>query len=54
MVILVHRLNIMPTTQKLRNRLLKKLLELFQLDDEKWKVRLIEEEFMKRMWEVEG
>ncbi len=24
------------------------------LDDENWKVRLIEEEFMKRMWDVEG
>jgi len=37
MVILIPRLNIMPTTQKLRNRLLKKLLELFRLDDGKWK-----------------
>jgi len=25
-----------------------------KLDDENWKVRLIEEEFMKRMWDVEG
>jgi adenine-specific DNA-methyltransferase len=25
-----------------------------KLDDENWKVRLIEEEFMKKMWEVEG
>ena len=24
-----------------------------KLDDENWKVRLIEEEFMKRMWEVQ-
>ena len=23
------------------------------LDDENWKVRLIEEEFMKRMWEMQ-
>ncbi len=23
-------------------------------DDENWKVRLTEEEFMKRMWDVEG
>jgi adenine-specific DNA-methyltransferase len=25
-----------------------------KLDDENWKVRLIEEEFMKHMWDVEG
>jgi adenine-specific DNA-methyltransferase len=25
-----------------------------KLDDENWKVRLIEEEFMKRMWSVEA
>jgi len=25
-----------------------------KLDDENWKVRLIEEEFMKRMWDVKG
>lgn len=25
-----------------------------KLDDENWKVRLIEEEFMKKMWEVDG
>jgi len=25
-----------------------------KLDGDNWKVRLIEEEFMKRMWEVEG
>jgi hypothetical protein len=25
-----------------------------RLDHETWKVRLIEEEFMKRMWDVEG
>ncbi len=25
-----------------------------RLDSENWKVRLIEEEFMKRMWDVEG
>jgi len=25
-----------------------------KLDDESWKVRLIEEEFMKRMWNEEG
>lgn len=25
-----------------------------KLDDENWKVRLIGEEFMKRMWEIEG
>ncbi|NLX24730.1 MAG: hypothetical protein GXY61_02050 [Lentisphaerae bacterium] len=25
-----------------------------KLDDENWKVRLIEEEFMKRMWNGEG
>jgi adenine-specific DNA-methyltransferase len=25
-----------------------------KLDDENWKVRLIEGEFMKRMWDVEG
>jgi hypothetical protein len=99
----------MPTTEKLRNKLMAKLTELFQLDqpdpelledqhtklvvdgkirlvanptpeeakglwkfrriegwipaannlpnlkkdDENWKVRLIEEEFHKKMWEVE-
>lgn len=25
-----------------------------KLDNKKWKARLIEEEFMKRMWDVEG
>ncbi len=25
-----------------------------KLDKENWKVRLIKEEFMKRMWDVEG
>jgi adenine-specific DNA-methyltransferase len=25
-----------------------------KLDDENWKFRLIEEEFMKHMWDVEG
>lgn len=25
-----------------------------KLDDENWKVRMIEEEFMKRMWNEEG
>jgi adenine-specific DNA-methyltransferase len=25
-----------------------------KLEGESWKVRLIEEEFMKRMWDVEG
>ena len=25
-----------------------------KLDDENWKVRLIEEEFMKHMWDMEG
>ncbi len=25
-----------------------------KLDDEDWKVRLIEEEFMNRMWDTEG
>ena len=29
-------------------------LSNMKLDDENWKVRLIEEEFMKRMWDVEG
>ncbi|MBL7213564.1 MAG: hypothetical protein ISS61_14425 [Desulfobacteraceae bacterium] len=25
-----------------------------RLDSENWKVRLVEKEFMKRMWDVEG
>lgn len=25
-----------------------------ELDEDNWKVRLIEEEFMKRMWDAEG
>ncbi len=43
----------MLTTPKLRNRLINNLLNL-KLDDENWKVRLIEEEFMKHMWNEES
>jgi len=43
----------MLTTPKLRNRLINNLPNL-KLADENWKVRLIEEEFMKQMWNEEG
>ena len=43
----------MLTTPKLRNSLINNLPNL-KLADENWKVRLIEEEFMKQMWNEEG
>jgi hypothetical protein len=43
----------MLTTLKLRNRLINNLPNL-KLADENWTVRLIEEEFMKRMWNKKG
>ena len=44
----------MPSAEQLRSRLLKKIKELFQLDQPDLDLGLIEEEFTKRMWDVES
>jgi len=46
--------NVLITWRKLTGDLEQDNLPNLKLDDENWKVRLIEEEFMKRMWDVEG